>query len=117
MTRWWFPLAWGGAGVGLCGLALGLLLLPQRLLQRPLAEGVLAVQLEPGGRLRLWHQPISAATLHGVLRAAARRSPPPRLRLVPSADLPWGELRRALQTFDRGLLPLELQLPAAARRP
>jgi len=108
--------AWGGVAVALCGLAMGLLLLPQRLRQRPMAEGVIAVHLEPGGQLRLWHQPVSPEALSAVLAAAARRQPPPRLRLVPGPRVPWGEVRRALVHFDRGALPLELQLPAAATR-
>ena len=116
MTRW-LSLAWTGAGAALCGFTLGLLLLPQRLQQRPLAEGVVAVHLEPGGRLRLWHQPISAAALAEVLRAAARRRPPPRLRLVPSPAVPWGEVRRAVATVNQGVLPLELQLPVPGRQP
>ncbi len=114
--RWAIPLAWSAVGVSLCGLAAGLLLLPQRLLQRPMAEGVIAVHLESGGRLRLWHQPISAAALSRFLTAAARRQPPPRLRLVPDPQLPWGEVRRAMALLDRGALPLELQLPAPVLR-
>ena len=110
------PLAWSVVGLSLCGLAAGLLLLPQRLLQRPMAEGVIAVHLEPGGRLRLWHQPITPAALRRFLAAAARRQPPPRLRLVTDPQLPWGEVRRAMASLDRGALPLELQLPAPASR-
>lgn len=110
--RWAVPLAWSVVGVSLCGLVAGLLLLPQRLLQRPMAEGVIAVHLEPGGRMRLWHQPITPAALSGFLAAAARRQPPPRLRLVPDPQLPWGEVRRAMALLDRASLPLELQLPA-----
>jgi len=116
MTRL-LPLAWSVVGAALCGLAAALLLLPQHLLQRPAAEGVIAVQLEPGGGLRLWHQPITPESLMRLLAAASRRQPPPRLRLVPDPRLPWGELRRALATYDRGTLPLELQLPAPAARP
>lgn len=115
--RWAAPLAWSGVGVSLCGLAAGLLLLPQRLLQRPMAEGVIAVQLEPDGGLRLWQQPITPAALSRFLAAAARRQPPPRLRLVPDPQLPWGEVRQALALFDRGALSVELQLPAPARHP
>ena len=103
--RWAVPLAWSVVGVSLCGLVAGLL-------QRPMAEGVIAVHLEPGGRMRLWHQPITPAALSGFLAAAARRQPPPRLRLVPDPQLPWGEVRRAMALLDRASLPLELQLPA-----
>lgn len=114
--RWAVPLAWSMVGVSLCGLAAGLLLMPQRLLQRPMAEGVIAVHLEPQGRLRLWHQPITPVALSRLLAAAARRQPPPRLRLVPDPQLPWGEVRRAMALLDRGALPLELQLPAPVLR-
>jgi hypothetical protein len=110
------PLAWSVVAVSLCGFAAGLLLLPQRLLQRPLAEGVIAVHLEPGGGLRLWHQSITPADLATVLAAATRRQPPPRLRLVPDPQVPWIEVRRAMATFHRGALPLELQLPVPAGR-
>lgn len=110
------PLAWSVLGVSLCGLAAALLLLPQRLLQRPMAEGVIVVHVEPGGRLRLWHQPVTPATLGRFLAAAARRQPPPRLRLVPDPQLPWGDVRQAMALLDRGALPLELQLPAPVLR-
>jgi hypothetical protein len=116
MTRL-VPLAWSLVGVGLCAFAAGLLLLPQRLLQRPLAEGVIAVHLEPGGRLRLWHQPVTAEALATVLAAAARRQPPPPLRLVPDPQLSWAEVRSALVRFHHGALPLELQLPVPAVQP
>jgi hypothetical protein len=111
------PLVWSLVGVSLCAFTAGLLLLPQRLLQRPLAEGVIAVHLESGGRLRLWHQPISPDALATVLAAAARRQPLPPLRLVPDPQVPWAEVRRALVLFHRGDLPLELQLPVPAGRP
>ena len=102
---------WSAVAVALCGLAAGVLLIPQRLAQRPMAHGVIAVHLEPGGGLRLWHQPITASALGGVLAAAARRQPPPTLRLVPDPQVPWVEVRQALVLFHRGTLPLELQLP------
>ena len=116
MTRL-LPLAWSVVAVALCGLAAGLLLLPQRVLQRPLAEGVITVHLEPGGALRLWHQPTTPEALATVLAAAARRRPPPPLRLVPDPQLPWAEVRSALVRFHDGSLPLELQLPVSQARP
>lgn len=109
-------LLWGAVAVSLCGFAAGLLLLPQRIRQRPLAGGVIAVHLEPGGHLRLLHQPIAPDALATFLVAAARRRPLPRLRLVPDPQVSWGEVRRALVMFERGALPLELQLPAPAAR-
>lgn len=114
---WLQALACGGLATALCALASGLLLLPQRLAQRPLAQGVIAVQLAPDGGLRLWHQPISPGQLRSILAVAAQRRPPPRLRLVPDPRLPWGEVRRALALFHREPLSLELQLPPPAARP
>ncbi len=107
------PLAWSAVAVSLCGLAMGMLLLPQRLLQRPMAEGVITVQLEPGGQLRVWHQPISLQGLRSLLVVAARRQPTPRLRLIPDPQLPWSEVRRILLQINHELFPLELQLPPA----
>ena len=103
-------------GLVLGGFALGLLLLPQRLLQRPLAEGVIALHIEPQGRLRVWNQPISLAALKTLLAAAARK-PGAKLRLVPSPQTPWGEVSRLVTLFERGDLPLELQLPVPASGP
>ena len=40
-------LAWAGLATALCGLALGLLLLPQRLLQQPLHQGVVTLTWRP----------------------------------------------------------------------
>ena len=103
-------------GLSVGGFALGLLLLPQRLLQRPLAEGVIALHIEPQGRLRVWNQPISPAALKALLAAAARK-PGTKLRLVPSPQTPWGEVSRLATHFERGDLPLELQLPVPASGP
>jgi hypothetical protein len=103
-------------GLSVGGFALGLLLLPQRLLQRPLAEGVIALHIEPQGRLRVWNQPISLAALKALLASAARK-PGTKLRLVPSPQTPWGEVSRLATHFERGDLPLELQLPVPASGP
>jgi hypothetical protein len=103
-------------GLTVGGFALALLLLPQRLLQRPLAEGVIALHIEPQGRLRVWNQPISPAALKALLAAAARK-PGTKLRLVPSPQTPWGEVSRLAALFERGDLPLELQLPVPASGP
>jgi hypothetical protein len=116
-STWTAAIGWGATALSLCGFGAGLLLLPQRLLQRPLAAGVIAVHLEPGGQLRLWQKPTAAAELEGVLEAAGRRRSPPRLRLVPDPRVPWGEVRQALVTLDRGVLPVELQLPAPQPHP
>jgi hypothetical protein len=103
-------------GLAVGGFGLALLLLPQRLLQRPLAEGVIALHIEPQGRLRVWNQPISLAALKALLAAAARK-PGTKLRLVPSPQTPWGEVSRLAAFFERGDLPVELQLPVPASGP
>ena len=103
-------------GLAVGGFGLALLLLPQRLLQRPLAEGVIALHIEPQGRLRVWNQPISLAALKALLAAAARK-PGTKLRLVPSPQTPWGEVSRLAALFERGDLPVELQLPVPASVP
>ena len=103
-------------GLSVGGFALSLLLLPQRLLQRPLAEGVIALHIEPQGRLRVWNQPISPAALKALLASAARK-PGTKLRLVPSPQTPWGEVSRLATHFKRGDLPIELQLPVPTSGP
>jgi hypothetical protein len=108
-----------GLGLGLLGVALSLLLVglvtvPQRRAQRPGSSGVLALHLEADGGLRLWNRRLSEAELSALLRQAARRpGPPPRLRLIPAAAVPWGSVRERLETLaaSDAALPLELQLP------
>ena len=61
-------LSHGLLATALCGLALGLVLLPQqRRLQRSLAEGVISLNVAADGQLRLLNQPIAAAELPGLL--------------------------------------------------
>ena len=98
----------------LCGLGLGLLLLPQRLLQRPLQQGVVSLHLEPSGSLRLYNQPLPAADLADVLATVRNRGA--RLRLIPDPDTPWATVQRQALLLERAALPLELQLPATAPR-
>jgi hypothetical protein len=108
-----------GLGLGLLGVALSLLLVglvtvPQRRAQRPGGAGVLALHLEADGELRLWNRRLSEGELSALLRQAARRpGPPPRLRLIPAATVPWGAVRERLETLaaSYGELPVELQLP------
>ena len=108
-------LAHGLLATALCGLALGLVLLPQqRRLQRSLAEGVISLNVAADGPLRLLNQPIAAAELPGLLAEQVRRSRPVRLRLVPDPDTPWAEVRRLLSQLDSLPLFLEIQLPAPA---
>jgi hypothetical protein len=96
----------------LCAFSLGLLLLPQVRLQRPLAQGVISLHLAADGGLRLWNQPIAAAELRRLLAAPALRSRANRLRIVPDPDTPWGDVRRLLSQLDSLPLHLEIQLPA-----
>ncbi len=114
------PLSWlDGLGLAGLGLALSLVLLalvtvPQRRAQRPGGEGVLALHLEADGALRLWNRRLSDDELSTLLRQAARRpGPPPRLRLIPAAAVPWGAVRERLEALAShdGALPVELQLP------
>jgi hypothetical protein len=106
-------LAWAGLATALCGLALGLLLLPQRLLQQPLHQGVVTLHLAADNQLRLWHQPVSRRELPAFLQAAAQRRPGSRLRVVPDPQVSWGALHDLLRQLEGGPLPLELQVPAA----
>lgn len=99
----------------LCGFALALLLLPQRLLQRPLSQGVVSLHVSSTGQLRLWHQPIRQEELNAFLQATAERRPGSRLRVIPDPDVNWGRLRKLLLQLQRSPLPLDLQLPAPTR--
>ena len=65
MNRYWLlqPFSHAVLATALCGLAMGLLLLPQVRLQRPMAQGVISIHLAADGGLRLWNQPIAAAEL------------------------------------------------------
>jgi hypothetical protein len=104
--------AHGLLGSALCGLALGLLLLPQRWLQRPQAQGVISLHLAADGGLRLWNQPIASGELQRLLALPSLRRRAVRLRIVPDPDTPWGDVRRLLSQLDPLPLSLELQLPA-----
>lgn len=100
-----------GLSVGLAVSGLLLVLLPQRLAQRPAARGVIVLQLDPLGRLRLWNQPIDAASLMPLLQRAARDPRRPRLRLQPEPGVPWGRVQALAVQLETLPLPLELQLP------
>jgi hypothetical protein len=102
---------------GLCGFALALLLLPQRILQRPLSQGVISLHLAADGQLRLWHQPVRRPELTAFLKATAQRRPGSRLRVIPDPQVNWGRLRRLLRELEAGPRPLELQLPPAPAAP
>lgn len=101
----------------LCGFSLALLLLPQRLLQRPLSQGVVSLHVAADGQLRLWHQPVGRPELAAFLKATAQRRPASRLRVIPDPQVSWGRLRPVLRELERGPLPLELQLPLPSATP
>lgn len=103
----------GLLATALCGVGLAVLLLPQRLQQQPMAQGVVSVHMAADGRLRLWNQPVASAELMRLLATPSVRRRLVRLRIVPDPDTPWGEVRRLLSQLDSLPLPLELQLPAA----
>ena len=114
MKRAWLlqPFSHALLATALCALSLGLMLLPQVRLQRPLAQGVISLHLAADGGLRLWNQPIAAAELRRLLAAPALRSMANRLLIVPDPDTPWGDVRRLLSQLDSLPLHLEIQLPA-----
>jgi hypothetical protein len=108
-------LAHGFLATVLCGFAVGLLLLPQRQVQRPLSQGVISLHVAADGGLRLWNQPVASAELLSLLQAPAARRPAMRLRVVPDPDTPWGDVRRLLTQLESLPLSLEIQLPATPR--
>lgn len=89
--------------------ALPLLLIERA--RRPALEGVLALQLEAGGALRAGRRTISPQELGELLRLAAARPQPPRLRLVPDPAVPWGSAQALLGRLAASGLDVELQLP------
>ena len=109
-------MAMDAAAVGFCAVALALvgvacLLMPQRLAQRPAARGVMTIQMNRAGALRVWNQPIATGSLQGLLQRAERRSPGVRIRLVPAADVPWGMVQTLVERLEAPKRNLELQLP------
>jgi hypothetical protein len=104
------------AAVGLWAVALALvgvacLLVPQRIAQRPAARGVLTIQMNRAGALRVWNQPIATGSLQGLLQRAESHSPGVRIRLVPDADVPWGMVQTLVGRLEAPKRNLELQLP------
>ena len=95
----------------LAAAGLMLVLIPQRIAQRPGRAGVIVVHLERTGGLRLWNQPIAEVTLFPLLWRASRNLRPLKLRLITDADVPWARVQ-AIASQARALpIPLELQLP------
>lgn len=97
--------------VALSLVAAALLVVPQRLAQRPLLEGVLTVGLAGDGSLTVGTRVLPASALPALVSAASRRSLPPRVRLLPAPDVPWQEVRRLLRRLESTGRDLELQLP------
>lgn len=105
-------LALGLMGAALAALTIAVVVIPQRIAQRPLSEGVLTVRVDRRGVLRVWNQPIRPADLPALLgRAAARNTAGLRLRLVPDPAVPWGTVQQLAGELENSGLPLELQLP------
>ena len=94
-------------GSALAALTLALVVIPQRIAQRPSSEGVLTLRVDSGGGLRAWNQPIRPQDLPALLDAARGR----RLRLLPDAGVPWGTVKGLVARLETTGLPLELQLP------
>jgi hypothetical protein len=104
------------AALGLWAVALALvglacLLVPQRIAQRPANRGVMTLQVNRVGELRVWNQPIAIGSLQDLLQRAERRSPGVRIRLVPDPDVPWGMVQVLVERLEAPTRNLELQLP------
>ena len=97
-------LALGVLATALATAGLALLLIPQRIAQRPATTGVMTLRLDRNGQLWLWNQPIRAAELSELLRRAAQR--PVRLRLVPDGDVAWGSVQQLVSQLATTPLPL-----------
>ena len=101
----------GLVSTALALLTTALLLLPAELARRPALEGVLALQLDAAGGLRAAGRPITPQELGALLRLAAARPRPPRLRLVPDGAVPWAMAQAVMGRLAASGLKLELQLP------
>jgi biopolymer transport protein ExbD len=94
-------------------LSTALVVVPQRIAQRPAQQGVLALNLDPTGELRLWNRRVRAQEVAELL-ADAKAQPQKGqvlLRLIPDAAVPWGVVRQAAASLETSGVPLELQLP------
>jgi biopolymer transport protein ExbD len=105
----------GAMATALAAAGLALVLLPQRLAQRPAAQGVVALAVDGQGGLRVWNQSIRPQELPALLEQARRRQGgregTVRLRLVPDREVPWGTVQGLIGRLEGSGLPLELQLP------
>ncbi len=103
--------ALGAMATALALLTLALILVPQRLAQRPASQGIVSLHLGADGRLRLWNQSVPSAQLAVVLKGLKDGPGQPTLRLIPDPDVPWGAVQQLMERLGRSDLPLELQLP------
>ncbi|MCP9848558.1 biopolymer transporter ExbD [Cyanobium sp. Morenito 9A2] len=110
-------LAYGALSTALALLAVALLVVPQRLAQRPAHQGVVALHLAADGGLRLWNRPITPEQLPQVLRESGQLNPQARIRLIPDPAAPWGVVQTVLPLLELGVLPFEVQLPAPPAQP
>lgn len=110
-------LAYGALATALALFAMGCLVIPQLLAQRPAHAGVVALHLAADGGLRLWNRPITPQQLPQVLRDAGRLDPQARLRLIPDPSTPWGVVQSLLPLLELSALPFEVQLPGAPPQP
>ncbi|KEF42221.1 MAG: hypothetical protein ER33_06780 [Cyanobium sp. CACIAM 14] len=96
---------------GLCLFTLALLLVPQRLAQRPASQGIVSLHMAGDGQFRLWNQSVPADRLVAVLRRMEGQANRATVRLIPDPDVPWGSVQRLVGQLSAMGLPLELQLP------
>jgi hypothetical protein len=111
-----WPLAVLGPACASMALTLGaaaLIVVPQRLAQRPALEGVLSLRLRVDGSVAVGNRPLPAAMLPALVAAAARQPQPPRLRLrlVPDPNVPWQQVQLWVRRLGAANLELEVQLP------
>jgi len=107
------PLGIALVGTGLSLLTTALVVVPQRIAQLPAQRGVLALNLDSTGQLRLWNRLVRAQEVAELL--AETKDQPDQgqavLRLIPDPAVPWGVVRQAATALERSGVPLELQLP------
>jgi biopolymer transport protein ExbD len=98
---------------GLAVLTTALVVVPQRIAQRPAQRGVLALNLDSTGQLRLWNRRVRAQEVAELLADSKEQTPQGQavLRLIPDPAVPWGVVRQAAAALATSGMPLELQLP------
>jgi len=97
----------------LAALTCVVVVVPQRIAQRPAQQGVLALHLDTKGQLRLWNRPVRAQEVAELLPRTAAHQDQGRtvLRLIPHPAVPWGVVRQAAVGLEVSGAALELQLP------